>query len=153
MTTVNILEQTLLWFKKAIPKPQTKNFRTQLGVHFEEVGEMLATLTTDDMDMLAYIRNAQNAMTALSKALKESNEQSCWVNPKDLVEHLDAICDQIVTVVGCAYMIDADIVAGMNEVNRSNYSKFDNDGNPIFDENRKIIKGPNYTKADLSKLI
>jgi predicted HAD superfamily Cof-like phosphohydrolase len=153
VTTENTLSQTLLWFQKAIPKPQTKNFRTQLGVHFEEVGEMIATLTSDDMDMIAYIHNAQNAMTALSKALKESNDQSCWVRPQDLVEHLDALCDQIVTVVGCAHMIDADIVGGMDEVNRSNFSKFDEDGNPIFDANRKIIKGPNYSKADLSKLI
>ena len=41
------------------------------------------------------------------------------------------------------------IVDAMDEVNDSNFSKFDNTGNPIFDENMKVAKGPNYRKANL----
>ena len=37
---------------------------------------------------------------------------------------LDAICDQIVTAVGVAYMMGMDIEGALAEVNRSNWSKF-----------------------------
>lgn len=45
-----------------------------------------------------------------------------------------------------------DIVGALQEVNRSNWSKFEN-GEPIFDENGKIKKGPNYRPPDLSKFV
>ena len=38
---------------------------------------------------------------------------------------------------------------GFAEVNRSNNSKFGEDGQPILDKNLKLIKGPNYSKPDL----
>jgi hypothetical protein len=37
-------------------------------------------------------------------------------------------------------------------VNRSNYSKFDKNGYPIFNENGKIAKGPDYTPPNLEGL-
>ena len=47
-------------------------------------------------------------------------------------------------------MLKLPILDALHEVNRSNWSKFV-DGNPVFDENMKIVKGPNYFKPDLSK--
>mgnify|MGYP003402510591 CR=1 FL=1 len=35
------LGMTKHWFEKAVPNPQTKNFTTQLGAHFEEIAEMM----------------------------------------------------------------------------------------------------------------
>ena len=46
-------------------------------------------------------------------------------------------------------MLNYDVVGGLDEVNRSNYSKFV-DGQPLFDENRKIKKGPQYSRPDLT---
>ena len=64
-----------------------------------------------------------------------------------------SLCDQIVTAVGVAHCAGMKIVDGLHEVNRSNWSKFDENGEPILDETRKIIKGPNYTKPDLTLLV
>ena len=64
-------------------------------------------------------------------------------------ELLDALCDQIVTAVGVAHMFGMNIEGAMDEVNRSNFSKFV-DGKPVFNEHGKIIKGPNYTPPDLT---
>ncbi len=49
-------------------------------------------------------------------------------------------------------MFDMDIVGALQEVNRSNYSKFVN-GRAVFDENGKIKKGPDYSKPDLTKFV
>jgi hypothetical protein len=61
------------------------------------------------------------------------------------------LADQIVTAVGIASMLDMDIVGALQEVNRSNYSKFVN-GRAVFDENGKIKKGADYSKPDLTGL-
>ena len=39
------------------------------------------------------------------------------------------------------------------EIQRSNMSKLDTDGKPIYREDGKVMKGPNYFKPDLEKII
>ena len=41
----------------------------------------------------------------------------------------------------------------LNRVHLSNMSKLDEDGNPIYREDGKVLKGPNYKPPDLSDLI
>ena len=43
--------------------------------------------------------------------------------------------------------------AGLSEVHRSNMSKLGEDGKPIYREDGKILKGPNYTPPDLRKVL
>jgi hypothetical protein len=50
-------------------------------------------------------------------------------------------------------MVGMDPVGGLEAVNISNYSKFGDDGEPIFDANRKVIKGPNYVAVDLEPYV
>ena len=40
----------------------------------------------------------------------------------------------------------------MDRVHKSNMSKLDEDGNPIYREDGKVLKGPNYKPPDLSDL-
>ena len=40
-----------------------------------------------------------------------------------------------------------------DEVQRSNMSKLDINGRPIYNESGKVMKGPNYFKPDLKKII
>ena len=67
-------------------------------------------------------------------------------------ELLDALCDQIVTAVGVAYMLGMDIQGALNEVNRSNWSKFV-DGKAVFNEQGKIAKSENYTPPQLVEFV
>ena len=41
----------------------------------------------------------------------------------------------------------------LNRVHESNMSKLDEDGNPIYREDGKVLKGPNYKPPDLSDLV
>lgn len=122
------------WFKKAVPEPTNKNRAVQYGCHLEEVQEMIDTINDGDLytniDGDWYKKYADNLPVS------------------DPIEFLDSLCDQIVTAVGLAYMMGYDIRGALAEVNRSNWSKFEN-GEPIFDENGKIKKGPNYSPPDL----
>lgn len=145
----DILTETSRWFQEAVPSPNSKNIHTQLGVHFEEVAEMIAELKSADLTTKMLLNMALNSVSTLAGHLKT---QDNVLGIPDRLAFLDALCDQIVTAVGCAHVTDTDILNGMAEVNRSNFSKFVN-GHPLFNENMKVMKGPNYTKPDLSPFI
>ena len=140
------VDQIELWHRRARPKPTEEDFSIQLGCHFEEIVEMIDTLYFSSDGVEYEVRSTRVALNALARMLK-SGELSATIN--DRKEFLDSIGDQVVTSVGagyCAGMKTADAVAA---VNRSNYSKFDKNGYPIFNENGKIAKGPDYAPPNL----
>ena len=149
---LNPIKAIIEFFQKSIPEPNEKNFHTQLGVHFEEVSEMVDMLTSDDAQTIIMIDNLSAALTALGDRLKSKNSVVS-VKPENRVLFLDGICDQIVTGTGVGYMLKMNVPDALDEVNRSNFSKFDENGNPIFNENRKIMKGPNYSPPDLTPFV
>jgi hypothetical protein len=148
----NTLSATLAWFEAARPTPTNKQFHTQLGVHFEEVAEMLDALTAVTAGADWRLHEARVALKALAQFLK-TNPNSITVEPKDRQEFLDSICDQIVTSSGVGQHAGFPVVEALDEVNASNWSKFDSNGQPIVDANGKIMKGPNYFKADLAQFV
>lgn len=147
-----MIDQIELWFKRAVPNPTDKNKDVQLGCHLEEVAEMLMTLSwsSNDPSMTTHAQRVTKGLEQLATALKSGNV-SATVNNK--VEFQDALSDQIVTSTGLSHMHRLPAAAALAEVNSSNWSKFDENGNPIFDANGKISKGPNYKKADLVTVI
>ena len=135
------------WFKAAKPNPSTADVCVQIGCHYEEVSEMGAALCDDDVaceladTALLYKMNPNWYIGAIEE-----------LNADARVELLDALCDQIVTAVGVAYMMGMDIEGALAEVNRSNWSKFEG-GVPVFNEQGKIAKGVEYTPPELSDYI
>jgi len=146
------LSVTLAWFEAARPNPTHKQFQTQLGVHFEEVGEMLDELTTVDPSTYILLHEARVALKALATQLKTGGKL-VTVEPQNRANFLDAICDQIVTGTGVAAHCGFPVVDALTEVNESNWSKFDDNGQPIVDANGKIMKGPNFYKPNLDQFV
>lgn len=146
----DIFESTALWFQMAVPSPTSKNLHTQLGCHFEKVSEMLAALYTDNLKTAKLLLRAEVVMTELADHLKAGDELISV--KKGETEILDALCDQIVTAIGVGHMLDYEMQSAVEEVNESNWSKFV-DGQPVFNEDQKIIKGPDYFKPDLKPFI
>ena len=134
------------WFKAAKPNPSTADVCVQIGCHYEEVSEMSAALY-DDVEY-ALESTALNYQMQASLYLGTVEELSADAR----VELLDALCDQIITAVGVAYMMGMDIEGALAEVNRSNQSKFEG-GVPVFNEQGKIAKGVEYTPPELSDYI
>jgi hypothetical protein len=149
--TTNTLSDTIRWFALARPNPTSKQFHTQLGVHFEEVGEMIDEITPVAPQAAFLLHEAKVSLKALASYLKASDE-AVTVEPHARTNFLDALCDQIVTATGVGQHCGFPMVEAMDEVNASNWSKFV-DGLPIVDANGKIMKGPDHFKPDLSAYV
>lgn len=149
--TEDTICNTLLWFEAARPEPTRKDFNVQLGVHCEEIVEMLVELSAQDPVTADLLIAARDSMHDLANRLK-TMANAVVVKQENRIDFLDAMVDQLVTATGSAQHQGMNIAGGLEEVNRSNWSKFV-DGKPIFHENGKIAKGPGYFKADLSKFV
>ena len=152
---INPMTLTELWFKEAVPQPTAKNLTVQLGVHLEEVTELIEALLPNLSPAL--VTKADDAIEALSKlamSLKTAPVQD-YVNAdfRNNAEALDAVVDQAVTLIGIAYMSSWDIQNALNEVNRSNWSKFDENYKPVFNSDGKIMKGKLYTPPVLTPFL
>ncbi len=138
MSTINDM---ITWQAKARPEPTARQFDVAVGVHIEEFVEMLDSL---ESKVWAW-STTRESLHNISKALKAGGA-TCQI--KDRVALLDALCDQVVTASGVAHCAGFQFESALQEVNRSNWSKFV-DGEPQFDANGKISKGPHYSKACL----
>ena len=89
----------------------------------------------------------------LSLIQEELDELSKAIQDKDIVEVADALTDILYVTYGAGHAFGIDLDQCFNEVQNSNMSKLGDDGKPIYNENGKVMKGPNYFKPDLSKYI
>ncbi len=136
------IEKTKEWFEVAVPVPTERNFWVQAGCDAEECAEGFEALG------LPRIARAVNVTADLMK----SHPEMYRLDVVDRVALLDAICDRIVTGIGMAHMLGMDIVGALDEVNRSNFSKFE-DGKPVFNEHGKIKKGRDYKAPELERFV
>lgn len=144
------LEMIRVWHERARPNPYDKAFNVQLGVHLEEIAEMLECLEFDVEDD-TFVGSA----SPLYHAVKDAAEKlkSGWTTAKiiDREGFLDSLADQIVTAVGAGHCAKMDVPTACERVNVSNFSKYEY-GQPLFDENGKIKKSDRYQPPDLSGL-
>ena len=72
---------------------------------------------------------------------------------KNLKEVADALTDILYVTYGAGHAFGIDLDKCFAEVQNSNMSKLDENGKPIYNENGKVMKGPNYFKPNLQKFI
>ncbi|GAA4021509.1 MULTISPECIES: nucleoside triphosphate pyrophosphohydrolase family protein [Flavobacterium] len=88
--------------------------------------------------------------------MKEENEEY-WeaVQNNDLVEIADALGDMLYILCGTIleHGLQHKIEAVFDEIQRSNMSKLDEDGKPIYREDGKVMKGPNYFKPNFEDIL
>lgn len=72
---------------------------------------------------------------------------------KDIVEVADALTDILYVTYGAGHAFGIDLDACFREVQRSNMSKLGEDGKPIYREDGKILKGPDYSEPNLKKVL
>ena len=84
---------------------------------------------------------------------EELQELTEAINNKDLLEVADALTDILYVTYGAGHSFGIDLDKCFEEVQNSNMSKLGEDGNPIYNESGKVMKGPNYFKPDLSKFV
>ena len=84
---------------------------------------------------------------------EELNELEEAINNNNLVEVADALTDILYVTYGAGHAFGIDLDACFEEVQNSNMSKLDKNGNAIYNEDGKVLKGPNYYEPDLKKFI
>ena len=75
------------------------------------------------------------------------------INKNNLKEIADALTDILYVTYGAGHAFGINLDKCFTEVQSSNMSKLGNDGKPIYNENGKVMKGPNYFEPNLSKFI
>jgi predicted HAD superfamily Cof-like phosphohydrolase len=88
--------------------------------------------------------------------MKEENEEYLdAVRRNDPVEIADALGDMLYILCGTilSHGLQHKIEEVFDEIQRSNMSKLGEDGKPIYREDGKVLKGPNYFKPDFSAIL
>ncbi len=86
---------------------------------------------------------------------EENNEYLEAANNNDLVEVADALGDMLYILCGTIleHGMQHKIEEVFEEIQRSNMSKLGADGKPIYREDGKVMKGPNYFKPDIQGIL
>jgi predicted HAD superfamily Cof-like phosphohydrolase len=84
---------------------------------------------------------------------EELEELKDALNQKNLKEVADALTDILYVTYGAGHAFGIDLDKCFAEVQNSNMSKLDENGKPIYNENGKVMKGPNYFQPNLQKFI
>ncbi|WP_452601643.1 pyrophosphohydrolase domain-containing protein [Pontimicrobium sp. MEBiC06410] len=88
--------------------------------------------------------------------MKEENEEYYEAaNNNDLVEVADALGDMLYILCGTIieHGMQHKIEEVFNEIQRSNMSKLGDDGEPIYRDDGKVLKGPNYFKPNIAGIL
>ena len=72
---------------------------------------------------------------------------------KDAHEQLKELCDLVYVCYQFAANEGWDLDEAMDRVHKSNMSKLDENGQPIYREDGKVLKGPNYKPPNLTDLL
>ena len=120
--------------------------------NFEKVGKFMKTFGQE-------VKNKADFPTKkildlrLDLIREELEELKVALNNKDIKEVADALTDILYVTYGAGHAFGIDLDKCFEEVQNSNMSKLDKNGKPIYNENGKVMKGPNYFKPNLSKFI
>ena len=117
----------------------------KVGTFMKTFGQEVKTSPSLSTDKINKLR-----IDLIKEELEELTE--AMIN-KDLLEVADALTDILYVTYGAGHAFGIDLDKCFDEVQNSNMSKLDKNGDPIYNESGKVMKGPNYFKPDLSKFV
>ena len=95
----------------------------------------------------------KNLIVEEFKEFLEADQNMILMHPKDREACLKELADLVYVAAQYAENMDWDLEQALRRVHKSNMSKLDNDGKPIYREDGKVLKGPNYEPPNLSDLV
>ena len=125
--------------KKTFISEQAKEFRTKYKLK-----------NSTDRPTTSY---QKNLIVEEFKEFIEAEEHLYRDNPTVTAEALKELADLVYVCYQYAENMNWFLDEALNRVHESNMSKLDEDGKPIYREDGKVLKGPNYKPPDLSDLL
>ena len=120
--------------------------------NFSKVGIFMKTFGQEVKNKPSFSSNKINKLR-IDLIREELNELTEAMKNKDLLEVADALTDILYVTYGAGHAFGIDLDKCFDEVQNSNMSKLDSNGKPIYNDQGKVMKGPNYFKPNLSQFI
>ena len=120
--------------------------------NFEKVSIFMKTFGQEVKDKSSFSTDKINKLR-LDLIKEELDELTEAMKNKDLLEVADALTDILYVTYGAGHAFGIDLDKCFEEVQNSNMSKLDENGEPIYNDSGKVMKGPNYFKPNLSKFV
>ncbi len=117
----------------------------KVGIFMKTFGQEIKTKSELSTDKINKLR--------ISLIQEELEEFKKAINDRDIKEVADALTDILYVTYGAGHAFGINLDNCFSEVQDSNMSKLGNDGNPIYNRDGKVMKGPNYFKPNLKKFI
>ena len=118
---------------------------SKVGTFMKTFGQEVKTKPSFSSDKINKLR-----IDLIKEELEELQEA---MKNNDLLEVADALTDILYVTYGAGHAFGIDLDKCFDEVQNSNMSKLGENGEPIYNESGKVMKGPNYFKPDLSKFV
>ena len=120
--------------------------------NFEKVGKFMKTFG-QDVKTSSGLSSEKINLLRIKLIEEELSELKNAMDEKNLTEVADALTDILYVTYGAGHAFGIDLDKCFDEVQKSNMSKLDDAGKPIYNDLGKVMKGPNYFKPNLSKFL
>ena len=120
--------------------------------NFEMVGDFMEAF---GQEVLYQPKMPDTKLAALRLDLIEEEVQELrdGLGKKSMLEIADALTDILYVVYGAGHSFGIDLDECFDEVHSSNMTKLGEDGRPMYREDGKVMKGPNYREPDLTEFV
>jgi predicted HAD superfamily Cof-like phosphohydrolase len=120
--------------------------------NFEKVGDFMEAFGQEVL-YIPTMPDFNLAALRLDLIEEEVQELRDGLGRGSLLEVADALTDILYVVYGAGHAFGIDLDDCFHEVHSSNMTKLGEDGRPIYREDGKVMKGPNYREPDLAKYV
>ena len=127
------------------------------SIHFKRVDEFhksygmpRGTVTINEDFSKLTEKDAKRIKLRADLTAEEYRELAIADSPEEIMKES---CDLVYVILGMFVEFGWDFDEAFKRVHESNLSKLDDDGKPLYREDGKILKGPNYTAPTLKDLL
>tara|TARA_R110000796_G_scaffold20645_1_gene61278 strand:+ start:1055 stop:1435 length:381 start_codon:yes stop_codon:yes gene_type:complete len=120
--------------------------------NFEKVGDFMEAFGQEVLYMPT-LPDFNLAALRLDLIEEEVQELRDGLGKSSLLEVADALTDILYVVYGAGHAFGIDLDDCFSEVHRSNMTKLGEDGRPMYRDDGKVMKGPNYEEPDLTPFV
>lgn len=130
--------------------PDVKRAKLRINLILEEVSELISAVAGESKSNQYLMAASQRVKSSIDLVKVAPDYEFSEGNIEHIAKELTDT-SYVAQGMGLEYGINVDKT--MVEIHSSNMSKAGEDGKPIYDENNKVLKGPNYREPDMKNAL
>jgi hypothetical protein len=153
---LSALDHIKSWHEKTNPVASDDSVHRSISNHLEKTSNMLFAFRDvgRDFNTREQIGLSADVISHLQRQIRAGrNGTELVVDDIDTCNLAHNLCAQIISIVGVAHSLRIDIVGALAVTAASYDKKYDNEGEPIFNDLNIPVSGPNYGSPDLTPYI